>query len=301
MDGIEMFECLPGLPMAVRADLVAEMREQALWPREVVPAWRRALGDPRNETPGGEAGGESEAGGEGAGAAGEGAGAGGEAGGEGVGGEAGAQTQTAPDFESLFSDFSDRFESRFEGIEEALNPPPPEPVKERTDFFDLRNFSDEDFDADGELKPEAQQRALQSMIDQRVAEALSPMQRARAEERRVAEADALEAKYPDLADPAKREPILGTAREFANFMAERTGDPSRADMWTEPVFIELVMLAQIGKQAAGGQQAAGQQKDVTLERGGSAGPGGDGGGGTSNERAQSIVKLAQSSKYRLGS
>lgn len=288
---------LAGLTALAMSDTIslldAELREQASWEREPVTPWREWLGDPRNEDD--DEGGDEVADDD------DGDDAGDDLGDD--AGDEGGDEGGAPDFTAMFDAFRGDVLERVDVLSSRI----PEPqVQEREpepqqDFFDPNRFSDDDFDEEGQLTRQAQQRALNEMIDQRVAELRAPEIAERETQRRTTEADALEVQYPDLADPEKRAPVLRSAQEFAGFMAKATGNDLFADSWREPKFVEMVYLAMAGKQAAAGQQPAGRQKGVTFERGGSAGPAGASGDDGGKATAKRIVDLAGSTKYRLGS
>lgn len=289
---------MTGMSDMVRELLELEAAEQASWEREPVTPWRQWLGDPRND-------GEDDSGGDDGGddGADEGDELGGDEGEDESDDEGAGDDDGTPDFGALFDEFRSDITQRFDGLESRIPEPEaeePEPERQQ-DFFDPNRFSDDDFDENGQLTREAQQRALGEMMDQRIAEARAPEIAQRETERRSREADDLETKYPDLADPEKRAPVLRSAQEFAGFMAKATGNDLFRESWREPKFVEMVYLAAAGKQAAAGQQPAGQKKGVTLERGGSAGPGSSGGDEGGKDTAKRIVGLANKSKFRLGS
>lgn len=285
----------------IRELIRAELLHQESWPREPMTGWREWLGDPRAESGGGAPAGLS-GGGEGAGGEGGGSGSGGSnEGGEGEGGEGGA-----PDLTQLFASFRTDVLSRFDRIEEGL-----EDDGELEDddqggapqiprIFDPRNFTDDDFDADGNLTPEAENRALNDAIQRQVAEALAPEREAEAARRRGAAADALEQKYPIFADPEARAPVFSAAQQAAQRLAQSLGQPELRDLWREPDFLEVVYLGIVGRQAAERETPAGGGSGVTLENGGSAAAAAGSGEGQYEGAGDRIAALATKSKFRLG-
>jgi hypothetical protein len=220
--------------------------------------------------------------------------------GEGEGGQ-----QEAPDYSALmdaFSGFREDVTSRFDGLE-ARVPAPAAAAQDdgdaETDYFAAQRFTLDDFDDEGNLKPEAQQRAVRDLVKAEISRELQPERESRQREAHTARANELEEKYPDFKDPAKRGPILQAAKARAARMSQMQGRPELAELWREPAFLELSMLADVGGRAAASQTPAGQQGGVALEHGGSAGPAGDG-GNQQDEDAGRIVNLARQSHFRLG-
>lgn len=169
----------------------------------------------------------------------------------------------------------DQFEQRFE-----------EPADDEDPYAGLDDaavFGNEDYDVDGQLTPEAQQRAFEQMVQQGVQAAMQPHLEQRAQDRRDAEADALEAKYPVLGDPAK-------AGEYINKAVQQAQLLGRPELAREPGFLEMVYLADEATKKSAAEQSAGGQQEVTLERGGGAAPADGSGGG--NDDAKRIAGLA---------
>jgi hypothetical protein len=194
--------------------LVAEMAEQASWSTEI-PLWH-PRGEGESDGDGDDGGGDDGGGGEGG------------AGEEGGGGDF--------DMASAFNSFRDDVTRRFDGLESRIpaddepededdeeeDEEPPPAAAPRTGIFNPRNFSDEDFDADGNLSLEAQERALGDLVKQQVAEALAPQRAREAAERRTREADALEEKYPIS---CHRPAVHGQHRAAAAQDRHGAGDP----------------------------------------------------------------------------
>lgn len=266
--------------------LAVEMAEQEAWPREPVTAFRALTGDPRNEGDGDAAGDD------------------GAAAGEPPGGSAETDAAAAPpDFAAMFSDFSTTVLEKVEGLERRLPVPAEEDDDDEdeeaaaTPFFDPRDFADDDFDDDGNLKREAQQRGFQSFVKGIIEAERAPERAAAQAARRTSEANDLEKRHPVFADPKARAPHIAQAQQYAAHLAQTTGNKALADSWREPSFLEMVYLAKGAGAAA--QTAGGEQGNVKLESGGSASPGAasdDGGKAT----AKRIVGLAQSTRFRLG-
>lgn len=173
----------------------------------------------------------------------------------------------------------DQFEQRFEE-EPADDTPADDPY---AGLDDAAVFGDEDYDVDGQLTPAAQQRAFQQMVQQGVQAAMQPHLEAQAQQRRDAEADALEAKYPVLGDPAK-------AGEYIDKCVQQAQLLGRPELAREPAFLEMVYLADEATKKAAAEQSAPAGQEVTLERGGGAAPAEGSQGG--NDDAKRIAGLA---------
>lgn len=263
-----------------------------------------AIGQGTGGGEGGDAGGGTgtdRGGGEGAG----------DEGGEDTGGEGGAGG--TPNISEMFAGFRDEVMERFGDLERGL------PVVDDGDddddeggaaggapltgIFDASNFTLDDYDDDGHLKPEAQGRALSEAVNRAVAQAVAPEREKAAAERRDAQADQLQEKYAVFGDPVARKPIIDMAKGMAKNLADATGNSDLAStLWREPSFLEVVYLGTVGRRAAESETPAGGDGDgVTLESGGSAGPAASGDDADGKETAQRIVSLAKKSKFRLGS
>lgn len=207
------------------------------------------------------------------------------------------------DFDAIVDKLENRIGERFTALEERLPAPapldetPPDPAD--VDAF----FEPQDFELDGSLTEQAQERHFWASVQQeartiaqkQVAEALSPLQEERAAERRDQAADALEAKYSELAKPDVQEKVLDAAVRYA----QRLGVPQDQvdQVATEPAFIELTYLAMKAESTAAGESAPGAP-GVVLEQGGSAGPAT--GGQDAPDLGDRIVAAAQSQRFRLG-
>jgi hypothetical protein len=163
-----------------------------------------------------------------------------------------------------FQSFQQDMTGRFEALEQRI-PEPQAAEPEPDDGFDAAPFSAEDYQDDGQLTAEAQQRALQELVDRRVQAAVSPVLEQREDDRRAAEADALEEKYPALGDEKVYQPVIQQALDFA-------GRLGNVELAREPALIEMLYLASLAKQSSAQEVPAGSQPGVPLERGGSAGP-----------------------------
>lgn len=161
----------------------------------------------------------------------------------------------------------------------------------------LPQYNVADYDEDGLLRDEAQAREMAriagEIADQRVAGIQSERaaeREARAWEVRDSKAEALESKYPDLADEDKQEHYLQIAKDEA----EKLGKPELA---IEPDWLERVYLSEKAKETAGDEIPAGGKDGVTLERGGvtATQPGGSEG----QNDGDRIVALAKQRRHRI--
>jgi hypothetical protein len=219
-----------------------------------------------------------------------------EAGGGEAAAAAGEGESQGPDIGAMLGEFGTRLDelgTQIQGITQA--PPEPEGAGEEEGEedgeFDLPEFGVEDFDEDGLIKPEAQSREIARLVQQGVQDQMAPHLEERAWERRDQEADALEERYPDLADEKTQAKYLTMAQQEA----QRLGQPALA---IEPKFLETVYLADQARQKAGDEIPAGSRQEVTVERGGVAGGGSADGPGDDGDR---IVALAKTRHHRVGS
>jgi hypothetical protein len=192
---------------------------------------------------------------------------------------------------SRLDEFGQRFEAFGQQLE-GLTPAEEEESEEEAgdgepDLTPV--FSEEDFDERGDLSLEAQTREIQRLIKAGIEAELTPEREARAQEQRDAYTDALEERYPDLQDPEKQEKYINATIEFARQIG-------RPELAREPVLLERVYLSERAKEAAAGEIPAGSQQEVTLERGGGAGPA----AAASDTRGDNIVKATTRSQFRLG-
>jgi hypothetical protein len=200
----------------------------------------------------------------------EGAGAdAGVAGGEGESGE----SQGGIDFSPVFERF-EQLVPRLEGLEQTVSrlaEPPAEEGAEEDDPYAI------DLDAlygpvdEGEAPQERQlnPEALQSMIDARAQQLLQqhldPLQQQVQSIQVGLDAEALTARYPDLA----KEEVAGPVVERARSLAEAMGNPALAQ---NTQFVEVVYKAQMADARAAGERPAGAEQGFELERAGGAGP-----------------------------
>ena len=184
-----------------------------------------------------------------------------------------------------FQNFQTETTSRLDGLAARIPDQPAQEPEQEDPFAGYEPaFSPEDYDVDGQLTVEAQRAALAEMVQQGVQAAMAPHLAQQAQERRDAEADALEAKYPVFADEAKAAQYIGQAQQQAAALG-------RPELAIEPKFLEMVYLADEARKKAADEQSGGDQ-GVTLERAGGAAPadGSQGDDGT----AKRIVGLAAS-------
>lgn len=193
-----------------------------------------------------------------------------------------------------FETFQGDISSRFDRLEKARAEPEMEGDEEGDDD-DLPGvdfeFADEDFDEQGQVNQEAQMRELAKMMRAVAREENAPILAAREDERRMAEADALEERYPQLADSKYQDEIV----EKTVAKAKALGKPELA---REPKFLEMVHLEEVARQGAAAETPAGRTQGATLERGGAAAPAG--GKDPSEEEGDRIVAAATKGRFRLG-
>jgi hypothetical protein len=208
------------------------------------------------------------------------------------GAAAAPDTDVASRLMEQFNTFTSDVTSRLDRFEQAQQPEEDEEDDDDLSQYalDPNDFSDDDFSDDGNLTPEAQQRAFVEMM-RRVAKAeLAPFEAQRAEERRVAEADALEEKYPELQEESVQDAMIEKVVAFA----KQIGQPELA---REPALLEMVYLAEKAKERAGDEIPAGSERTVRLQTGSTAPP------AESREQTDDgdrIVSLANKSHYRIG-
>jgi len=182
-----------------------------------------------------------------------------------------------------FQSFQQDVTGRLDQFEQRFEEPADDPEDPYAGLDDAAVFGNEDYDVDGQLTPEAQQRAFEQMVQQGVQAAMQPHLEAQAQQRRDAEADALEAKYPVLGDPAK-------AGEYIDKCVQQAQLLGRPELAREPAFLEMVYLADEATKKAAAEQSAPAGQEVTLERGGGAAPAEGSEGG--NDDAKRIAGLA---------
>lgn len=181
-----------------------------------------------------------------------------------------------PQFEKLMQrldGFEGKVDARLASIEEASQSMAPDEYLRQFDQAaeEAQGLSSDDYDGQGQITPEAAQRELNRMIreeaeriaDERVQAAVAPIHEQREADRRVAEANAIEARYPELQDEAVlKEMVARTAAA-----AEELGRPELA---AEPKFFEKVYLAERAGERAGQESPDGAGRDVPLESAGGA-------------------------------
>lgn len=205
------------------------------------------------------------------------------------------QAQGAPDLAAQFADFRTQlgtdFGSRFEALEQRLPPAEQEGGhEEEGEGEDLAPvFEEDDFDERGNLSLEAQTREMNRLIAAQVDARLAPIEQARQQEAWDAYSDALEERYPDLADPAKQGQYIDAAMQ----KAQALGSPALAQ---DPHFLEVVYLSSKAEEQARGEIPAGSEREVTIERGSGAGPASP----ASDTRGDGIVSAMTGSQFRLG-
>lgn len=224
----------------------------------------------------------------------------GAAGAEGAAAAEGAEQ--GPDIGSLLSEFGTRLDSFGERLGEIAQPAAAggeetggaagaEPE------ISMPQYTVADFDEDGALSLDAQAREMNRIAEEIADRKIEGVQAERAAEReeiawqgRDADADALEAKYPDLADPVKQDQYLQIAAELAD-------DLGRPDLAAEPKWLERVYLSEVAKQKAGDEIPAGDEQGVRVERGGAAAAAAAAGG--EMDDGDRIVAAARSRRHRV--
>jgi hypothetical protein len=193
-----------------------------------------------------------------------------------------------------FEDFTSNVNSRFDQMEQRIQPETDnEEEEEESDDFDFElspsDFDDDDFTDEGTLTPEAQRRAFMEAVRAAVRAELAPRERAEAEQRRSAEADALEQKYPRLQDPKVQQEMIDKTIEWA----QSVGKPELAQ---EPKLLEMVYLAAEAGRRAEGEIPAGSTREVRLETGTGAPPAEQ----SKEDEGDRIVGLARKRHHRIG-
>lgn len=182
-----------------------------------------------------------------------------------------------PQFDKLMErldGFETKLDERLSPIEQALQPvDPDEYLRQFDQSTEEQGLTDADYDQQGQLTPEAAQRELNRLVDERaraiaderVQAAVGPIQEQRVAERRVAEADAIQAKYPELEDEA-------VLKEMVELTVQAANELGKPELAMEPKFFEKVYLAERAGERAGQESPDGADRDVSLEsaRGASA-------------------------------
>lgn len=203
-----------------------------------------------------------------------------------------AQDAAADRLLAQFEQFTGSVNERFDRLEQQQQPEEEDEDEEDLSAFELSpdDFEDDDFSEDGTLTPEAQKRAFSQMVNAAVQAALEPERARQAEERRSAEADALEQKYPELAEPEVQQKMISRTQEFAQMI----GQP---ELWREPKLLEMVYLADTASRRAGDEIPAGSTQGVRLESGTGAPPAES---GQQSDDGDRIVALAKKRHHRVG-
>lgn len=166
----------------------------------------------------------------------------------------------------------DELGSRTERMEQQLSEflTAQQPEEEGDDEFDLSSL----FTSDDEPEPEQQRgqldpQALQALMDQRLQSALEerlgPVAQQVQGMQVQLDAEALTARYPELADQAIAKPVVDAARSLAVEM----GNP---DLAHNMKFVEAIYKAQKADRLAAGEVPVGGTQGFELERAGGAGP-----------------------------
>lgn len=176
-------------------------------------------------------------------------------------------TETATGFDlspvlERFDGLTPRFERLEQSVQSLLGTPEGE---EEGDGFDLASLFGESEEAErGALDPQALQQLIDTRADQRFAEKYGPLAEQVKSIQVGLDAEALTARFPELAKPEIAQPVVDAARE----LAERAGNPELA---TNTKVLELIYKAQMADKYAAGEKPAGAE-GFDLERAGGAGP-----------------------------
>jgi hypothetical protein len=194
---------------------------------------------------------------------------------------------------SAFESFKDDIGSRLDRIEQARPAADEQDEEDEDDGLGELDFefAEDDFDEQGQLSSEAQMREFANMMRQIAREEQAPIIAEREDQRRVAEADALEERYPTLQDEKVQDKYVQMAVEEA----QRLGMPELA---REPRFFEQVFLSDLGRQGIQAEVPAGSTPGATLERGGGAPPAE--GQSSTDEAGDRIVAVSRQGRFRLG-
>jgi hypothetical protein len=158
--------------------------------------------------------------------------------------------------------------------------------QEPDDDFDPRNPLEADlgdFEPDQiELNERGQLAMLEAAIRRHALAQVSESRNAEQNARRAHEADALEARYPDLAGE-DQDGWIAVAIERANAFG-------RPDLAREPAWVEQVYLAEKARTLGADEIPAGSETEVVLERSGAAGGGGSQGDDTEDRMLASWAR-----------
>lgn len=208
-------------------------------------------------------------------------------------GEDGGKAAAAPEPDRLmeaFEAFRSDVGSRLDRIEQARPAAEEEPEEEQEPELNFE-FTDEDFNEQGQLSHEAQMREFASMMRAIAREEQQPLIAEREQERRVTEADALEQRYPALRDDETQNRYI----EMTVQAAQALGQPELA---REPRFLEMVYLQDLGRQGVQAEVPAGSSPGAALERGGGAPPAQS--QSSTDEEGDRIVAVSTKQRFRLG-
>lgn len=132
--------------------------------------------------------------------------------------------------------------------------------------------TDTEGDGDDDFDMEQAARDFHSLMRELVQTEIAPMQAERQAERLNAEAEALEAELPELADPQVAERVLDEAQRVADELARQQGNPQLRELAVSPAFNRQVFLAMKAQDAAEREVPAGSRPGVPLEVGGGVAP-----------------------------
>lgn len=162
-----------------------------------------------------------------------------------------------------FDGLTPRFERLEQSVQSLLGTPEGETEGDEFDLASL--FGDNEETERGGLDPKALQQLIETQVQARLDEKWGPLSEQVRSIQVGLDAEALTARYPELAKPEIAQPVVDAARE----LAEKAGNPELA---TNTKVLELIYKAQMADKYAAGEKPAGAEEGFDLERAGGAGP-----------------------------
>lgn len=185
--------------------------------------------------------------------------------GDGTPTEGATETPSGFDLTPVLERF-DGLTPRFERLEQSVQSLLGTPEEPEGDEFDLASlFGDNEETERGGLDPKALQQLIETQVQSRLDEKWGPLSEQVRSIQVGLDAEALTARYPELAKPEIAQPVVDAARE----LAEKAGNPELA---TNTKVLELIYKAQMADKYAAGEKPAGAEEGFDLERAGGAGP-----------------------------
>jgi hypothetical protein len=170
--------------------------------------------------------------------------------------------------QEAFGQFSQHMESRLSEVQSAVQrgaePPPPDTPEQAPDY-------DEDPEAYAQW---ALNQAVEKQVEERLGQALQPLQQRMEEDRLRRETDGFLSEHSEYEDPQKARQLVGNAQEWAQDIAGHLGSDAISRIAREPAFLELVHQAEQNAAAGEAETPAGKPREpgqqVTPEGGGGA-------------------------------